>query len=204
MLANTEQDDGSLREQLPHLVGEYKASYGVLKDLKAEIEHLQHLLEQGRLRMTRDFEAWYIEVYQANERPYAPQSDLLASPLLAREPKLAWSPKETLRSSLSTSIPHKPDDAAPARTLERSASRSSSRSETHSRPLYSRPASRQERGLIPESARPQLLQNDSEATITSGKSATADSEPRRDSLPLLFELGNHSDEDIYGIRAGSY
>jgi hypothetical protein len=37
--------------------------------MKVEIEHLQHLLEQGRIRMTRDFEAWFIEVYVGPERP---------------------------------------------------------------------------------------------------------------------------------------
>jgi hypothetical protein len=54
---------------LPQLVSEYKTSYQKLKEMKLEIEHLQHLLEQGRVRMTRDFEAWYIQVYQQTESP---------------------------------------------------------------------------------------------------------------------------------------
>ena len=41
----------------------YKTSYQQLKDLKIEIEHLQHLLEHARHRLTRDFEHWYINVY---------------------------------------------------------------------------------------------------------------------------------------------
>ena len=28
-----------------------------------EIEHLQHLLEHARIRLTRDFEHWYVHVY---------------------------------------------------------------------------------------------------------------------------------------------
>ncbi|KAJ3257397.1 Kinesin- protein 6 [Boothiomyces macroporosus] len=52
------------RLKLSNLILEYKSSYQSLKELKAEIEHLQHLLEQARIRMTRDFEAWYVEVYQ--------------------------------------------------------------------------------------------------------------------------------------------
>jgi hypothetical protein len=38
-------------------------SYGQLKELKIEIEHLQHLLEHARTRLTRDFEHWYVHVY---------------------------------------------------------------------------------------------------------------------------------------------
>jgi hypothetical protein len=41
----------------------YKDTYQKLKDLKIEIEHLQHLLEQARIRLTRAFEAWYVGVY---------------------------------------------------------------------------------------------------------------------------------------------
>ena len=41
----------------------YKEAYQKLKDLKIEIEHLQHLLEQARLRLTRSFEQWYMNVY---------------------------------------------------------------------------------------------------------------------------------------------
>jgi hypothetical protein len=38
-------------------------SYGQLKESKIEIEHLQHLLEHARTRLTRDFEHWYVHVY---------------------------------------------------------------------------------------------------------------------------------------------
>ena len=38
-------------------------SYSQLKELKMEIEHLQHLLEHARTRLTRDFEHWYVHVY---------------------------------------------------------------------------------------------------------------------------------------------
>ena len=58
--------DPSLRTHLASLVSEYKTTYAKLKDYKTEVEHLQHLLEQGRVRMTRDFEAWFVEVFLAN------------------------------------------------------------------------------------------------------------------------------------------
>lgn len=37
----------------------YKDSYGRLKGLKAEIEHLQLMLEKSRKRLQKDFEGWY-------------------------------------------------------------------------------------------------------------------------------------------------
>jgi|EP00665_Eupelagonemidae_sp_cell47_P009083 hypothetical protein len=37
----------------------YKEGFGQLKELKSEIEHLQHLLEQSRRRLQSDFENWY-------------------------------------------------------------------------------------------------------------------------------------------------
>ncbi|KAJ3273248.1 Kinesin- protein 6 [Terramyces sp. JEL0728] len=63
------------RLRLSNLILEYKSAYQSLKDLKAEIEHLQHLLEQGRIRMTRDFEAWYVEVYQMDNETIAKYRD---------------------------------------------------------------------------------------------------------------------------------
>ncbi len=91
-----ETQDSSMREQLANLVVKYKSSYEKLKDLKSEIEHLQHLLEQGRIRMTRDFEAWYVEVYQVNEQLYP--SHIIAGErefTPEKEPRLAWSPEES-------------------------------------------------------------------------------------------------------------
>ncbi len=33
--------------------------YGQLRDLKAEIEHVQHLHEKAKLQVQRDFEQWW-------------------------------------------------------------------------------------------------------------------------------------------------
>jgi hypothetical protein len=46
----------------------YKHSYEQLKELKAEIEHLQYLLEHARHRLTRDFEHWYVNVYMDSDQ----------------------------------------------------------------------------------------------------------------------------------------
>ena len=37
----------------------YKEGFAKLKELKSEIEHLQHLLEQSRRKLQQDFEGWY-------------------------------------------------------------------------------------------------------------------------------------------------
>lgn len=34
--------------------------YGRLKELKTEIEHVQHLLERAKVQLQRDFDAWWI------------------------------------------------------------------------------------------------------------------------------------------------
>lgn len=52
------------RKELMELVTQYKDSYTQLKEFKIEIEHLQHLLEAARKRLTRDFEHWYENVYE--------------------------------------------------------------------------------------------------------------------------------------------
>ncbi|KAJ3411076.1 Kinesin- protein 6 [Chytridiales sp. JEL 0842] len=51
------------KRELQEGVKGYKEAYEGLKEMKGEVEHLQHLLEQGRLRMQRDFEGWYETVY---------------------------------------------------------------------------------------------------------------------------------------------
>ena len=37
----------------------YKTNFGKLKEVKAEIEHIQRLLDQSRTRLQKDFEQWY-------------------------------------------------------------------------------------------------------------------------------------------------
>ncbi|KAJ3176997.1 Kinesin- protein 6 [Geranomyces variabilis] len=61
---NSESDATSqLRARVADSSAQYKHAYQQLKELKLEIEHLQHLLEQARHRLTRDFEHWYANVY---------------------------------------------------------------------------------------------------------------------------------------------
>ena len=37
----------------------FKELYGQLKDMKTEIEHVQHLLEKAKVQMQKDFETWW-------------------------------------------------------------------------------------------------------------------------------------------------
>jgi len=41
---------------IPH---SFKELYGQLKDMKTEIEHVQHLLEKVKVQMQKDFEIWW-------------------------------------------------------------------------------------------------------------------------------------------------
>eukprot|EP00842_Homolaphlyctis_polyrhiza_P004252 jgi/Hompol1/4828/HPOL_003988-RA len=72
--ASTDFDKESHRSVLMDRVAKYKQAYESLKDMKLEIEHLQHLLEQARHRLTRDFEHWYINVYLPTETTHGSYS----------------------------------------------------------------------------------------------------------------------------------
>ena len=39
--------------------------YGRLKDMKTEIEHVQHLLEKAKVQLQKDFDIWWKQ--QANQ-----------------------------------------------------------------------------------------------------------------------------------------
>ena len=52
-------DEPRLRAELDHHKTVYKEAFQRLRDLKAEIEKIQRVLEAGRLKMQSDFEAWY-------------------------------------------------------------------------------------------------------------------------------------------------
>lgn len=39
----------------------YKETFNRLRDLKHEIEHMQHLLEMAKVKLMKDFEVWWSE-----------------------------------------------------------------------------------------------------------------------------------------------
>lgn len=45
----------------------YKESFGRLRTLKTEIEHLQHLLEKSKVKLMKDFEIWFAEQAVLNQ-----------------------------------------------------------------------------------------------------------------------------------------
>ena len=53
----------TLRQPCFHqfLVCSFKQMVGDLRQLKTEIEHLQHLLEKAKVKMQKDFEIWWAE-----------------------------------------------------------------------------------------------------------------------------------------------
>ncbi|KAI9095922.1 kinesin-like protein KIF6 [Phlyctochytrium arcticum] len=72
--SDSESEIQPLREKMVDLTRRYKDSYQQLREFRMEIEHLQHLLEQGRLRLSRDFEFWYSSVYLGSETPQNEES----------------------------------------------------------------------------------------------------------------------------------
>ncbi|KAI9159555.1 hypothetical protein H9P43_008895 [Blastocladiella emersonii ATCC 22665] len=56
-----EAEEAKLRGAIADRTAQYKAQFGELKQLKLEIEHMQHLLDKAKLQLNRDFAAWLKE-----------------------------------------------------------------------------------------------------------------------------------------------
>ncbi|KAL3874319.1 hypothetical protein ACJMK2_037350 [Sinanodonta woodiana] len=77
---NPEPDEmeQQLRKEMEAEKSRYKESFNKLRNLKTEIEHLQHLLEKSRVKLLKDFELWWSEqASQLQENP--PRVDALKS-----------------------------------------------------------------------------------------------------------------------------
>ncbi|KAK3576776.1 hypothetical protein CHS0354_014591 [Potamilus streckersoni] len=77
---NPEPDEveQQLRKEMEAEKSRYKESFNKLRNLKTEIEHLQHLLEKSRVKLLKDFELWWTEqASQLQENP--PHVDALKS-----------------------------------------------------------------------------------------------------------------------------
>ncbi|KAK6182753.1 hypothetical protein SNE40_010365 [Patella caerulea] len=72
---NPQPDDVEqhLREQIEAEKDLYKQTFSKLKNLKTEIEHLQHFLEKSKVKLMKDFELWWVEQSQ-NTQEHVPQS----------------------------------------------------------------------------------------------------------------------------------
>ena len=51
--------------------------YGCLKDMKTEIEHVQHLLEKAKVQLQKDFDVWW--KHQANQVRIIPPHTVASS-----------------------------------------------------------------------------------------------------------------------------
>ncbi|XP_064621480.1 kinesin-like protein KIF6 [Lineus longissimus] len=59
--AEPDEKEQQLRHQMEEDKAIYKESFARLRALKAEIEHLQHLLENHKVKLMKDFEIWWAE-----------------------------------------------------------------------------------------------------------------------------------------------
>ncbi|KAF0708395.1 hypothetical protein AaE_013227, partial [Aphanomyces astaci] len=65
----------------------YKVGFNQLNDLKKEIQHVQKMLEMGRLKLQKDFDGWY----QAQGRGHLVTETLVNKQDVAKPPvKAAW------------------------------------------------------------------------------------------------------------------
>ncbi|KAJ3071202.1 Kinesin- protein 6 [Podochytrium sp. JEL0797] len=107
-----------MRQSVTEKVAGYKQAYQNLKDMKIEIEHMQHLLEQARIRLSRSFEQWYDSVHlsapKQNSAAEMEGQTQPAEPIHAveRTTSVAWNtpPKPAYRSlppRSSSSLDHR-------------------------------------------------------------------------------------------------
>jgi len=52
-------EEAAMKAQMEAEKARYKENFEQLKKFKAEIEHIQHLLESSRVRLQKDFESWF-------------------------------------------------------------------------------------------------------------------------------------------------
>jgi len=93
--------DQSLRDELQSEKTRYKGLLGQLKSLKGEIEHMQHLLQNSKVKLQRDFETWLAE-QAAEPRRQSEHQPAAATPEPPRRPQdvQAWrTPPRTSQTS---------------------------------------------------------------------------------------------------------
>ncbi|XP_029979712.1 kinesin-like protein KIF9 [Sphaeramia orbicularis] len=59
--------DATLMMQLRVLKAQYRQKYEALRDIKAEVNYCQHLVDQCRLRLLSEFENWYKKLFSLPE-----------------------------------------------------------------------------------------------------------------------------------------
>lgn len=59
--------DEALRNQLQSEKARYKSLLSQLKELKHEIEHMQHLMQNNKVKLQRDFDIWLLDRIQSSD-----------------------------------------------------------------------------------------------------------------------------------------
>jgi len=64
----TSEEKTDIGNKASEYASRYQKSYHHLKEMKIEIEHIQHLLEKARFKLTKDFEFWILNNYSTNSQ----------------------------------------------------------------------------------------------------------------------------------------
>ncbi|XP_026148288.1 kinesin-like protein KIF9 isoform X2 [Mastacembelus armatus] len=63
----TQEPDASLLLKIKELKAQYQQRYEALRDIKAEVNYCQHLVDQCRVRLLSEFEIWYKQTFMLPE-----------------------------------------------------------------------------------------------------------------------------------------
>ncbi|ORX86406.1 hypothetical protein BCR32DRAFT_264945 [Anaeromyces robustus] len=67
----TPEEKTEIGSQASEYASKYQKSYRHLKEMKIEIEHIQHLLEKARYKLTKDFEFWILNNYSTDSKIFS-------------------------------------------------------------------------------------------------------------------------------------
>ncbi|KAL7749482.1 hypothetical protein RI367_005036 [Sorochytrium milnesiophthora] len=136
-LSLTFPEEEAAREKLAATITEYKTQYQRLKDLKIEIEHMQHLLENARVKMQKDFDVWFAAAGSAasdTERPPPSMQRAWGTPPPpSLQSTVPTQPPQPLRQQQQgaapqhRTVPSRPSSASASRLPPSSSSRPASR-----------------------------------------------------------------------------
>ncbi|KAG1684149.1 hypothetical protein DVH05_021336 [Phytophthora capsici] len=120
--AESEASEQKLKEEIDKHKVVYKKGFNELSELKKEIQHIQKMLEMGRIKLQKDFDLWYqrqgkgallTETLLARGKPEGNQSAEKYKPEMSV-------PKKSVSPGRPESIPRKPTFESDAKKTQRS------------------------------------------------------------------------------------
>lgn len=119
--ADMEEAEKRLKDEVERHKAAYKQGFGELSELKKEIQHIQKMLEMGRLKLQKDFDLWYqrqgkgallTEALVAQPKDSGAGSTRPPSATVAKASKSSPSPRDPATLPVKSVSPARPPSAS--------------------------------------------------------------------------------------------